>query len=143
VARFIGTANLLPVTVERVAGERATVRLAGNRRGDASTVGCRLAAGDPAILMLRPERLEVVTAEPGANLIALPVTCTDLVFQGAVLRCALRDAESNEIIAHVEATRHDPALRTGASLWLAWPPEAARLLYPEGALAAGDRVMRL
>ncbi len=130
VARFIGTANLLPVTVEHVAGERTTVRLAGNRRGEAATAGCRLAAGERAMLMVRPERLEVVTAEPGAgaNLVALPVTCTDLVFQGAVLRCALRDAESNELIAHVEATRQDPALRTGASLWLAWPPEAARLL---------------
>jgi spermidine/putrescine transport system ATP-binding protein len=138
VARFIGTANLLPVTVERVAGERATVRLAGNRRGEASTAGCRLAAGDPAILMVRPERLEVVMADPGSHLVALPVTCTDLVFQGPVLRCALRDAESNELIAHVEATRHDPALRTGASLWLAWPPEAARLLHPENALAARD-----
>jgi spermidine/putrescine transport system ATP-binding protein len=138
VARFIGTANLLPVTVERVAGERATVRLAGDRRGEASTAGCRLAAGDPAILMVRPERLEVVMADPGSHLVALPVTCTDLVFQGPVLRCALRDAESNELIAHVEATRHDPALRTGASLWLAWPPEAARLLHPENPLAARD-----
>jgi spermidine/putrescine transport system ATP-binding protein len=137
VARFIGAANLLPVTVERVAGERATVRLPGDRRAEASTAGNRLAAGDPALLMVRPERLEVVTAEPGANLVAMPVTCTDLVFQGPVLRCALRDAESNELIAHVKATRDDPALRTGASLWLAWAPEAGRLLHPEDALAAG------
>jgi len=138
VARFIGIANLLPVTVERVAGERATVRLAGDRRGEAPTGSCRFAAGDPAILMVRPERLEPLTTDPGADLVALPVTCTDLVFQGAVLRCALRDAARNELIAHVEATRHDPALRTGASLWLAWAPGAALLLHPDRALAAGD-----
>jgi spermidine/putrescine transport system ATP-binding protein len=131
VARFIGIANLLPVTVERMDGERATVQLPGGRRGEAVTAGRRFAAGESAILMVRPERLHLVTAEPAPDRVALPVTCSDLVFQGAVLRCALRDRAGNELVAHVEAARRDPGLCAGASLWLAWHPDAGRLLHPD------------
>ena len=57
VARFIGSANLIPVTVERAAGGRATVSLPGGRTGD---VGDRRARSSrPAtrrVLMIRPER---------------------------------------------------------------------------------------
>jgi spermidine/putrescine transport system ATP-binding protein len=138
VARFIGTANLLPVTVERIADAWATVRLAGDRQGAVATGARHFAAGAPAILMVRPERLQLASMEPasGSDLVALPVTCTDLVFQGAVLRCALRDTSGNELVAHVEATRREPDLRPGASLWLAWPAAAARLLHPDGPPAA-------
>ena len=61
------------------------------------------------MLMVRPERLELVIGQPGPDLVALPVTCADLVFQGAVLRCALRDPAGNELVAHVEAGRRDRA----------------------------------
>ncbi len=136
VARFIGIANLLQVTVELVARDHATVRFAGGRRGEVTTGGRHFAAGDRAIVMVRPERLQLLAAEP-ADLVALPVTCTDLVFQGAVLRCGLKDAAGHGLVAHVEATPRDPGLRTGAALWLAWPPGAARLLHPDGN-PAGD-----
>jgi spermidine/putrescine transport system ATP-binding protein len=141
VARFIGAANLLDVTVERVAGGRATVRFAGGRRGEVATGGGRFAAGGPAIVMVRPHRLRLLAAEPAPDAVALPVTCTGLVFQGAVLRCELEDAAGHELVAHVEATGRAPDLRTGAALWLAWTPDAARLLRPdERPVAAGSSV---
>jgi ABC-type Fe3+/spermidine/putrescine transport system ATPase subunit len=87
--------------------------------------------------MVRPERLRLHAADPPTDAAALPVTCTDLVFQGAVLRYVLRDARGNELIAHVETTRRDPHVRIGASLWLAWAPDAARLLHPDGAVPTG------
>jgi spermidine/putrescine transport system ATP-binding protein len=136
VARFIGTANLVPVTVDRADGERATVTLPGGRKGEGMTTGFRFAPGDRAILMVRPERLELVVGQPGPDLVALPVTCADLVFQGAVLRCALRDPVGNELVAHVEAGRRDPGFRSGAALWLAWRPEAGRLLHPDAGAGA-------
>jgi spermidine/putrescine transport system ATP-binding protein len=138
VARFIGVANLVPVTITRADGARATVALPGGRGGEAMTTGLRFATGERALLMVRPERLELVAAQPGPELVALPVTCADLVFQGAVLRCALRDAAGNELITHVEAARRDPGVRAGASLWLAWPPEAGRLLRPDATTGAGS-----
>jgi spermidine/putrescine transport system ATP-binding protein len=138
VARFIGVANLVPVTIARADGARATVALPGGRSGEAMTTGIPFAAGERALLMVRPERLELVAAPPGPELVALAVTCSDLVFQGAVLRCALRDAAGTELIAHVEAARRDPGLRAGASLWLAWPSEAGRLLRPDATASAGS-----
>jgi spermidine/putrescine transport system ATP-binding protein len=132
VARFIGIANLLPVTVERTDGERAVVRLPGGRAGEAVTAGRRFTPGEAAILMVRPERLQLSATEPPPHLVSLQVTCADLVFQGAVLRCALRDAAGNELVAHVEASHRDPGMCAGAALWLAWPPAAGRLLHPDG-----------
>jgi spermidine/putrescine transport system ATP-binding protein len=131
VARFIGHANLLPVEVERANGERATVQLPGSRRASVMTHGREFAAGARALLMLRPERLEVAAAAPAGERPSLPVTCTDLVFQGAVQRCALRSASGDELVAHIESDRPVPEARPGAALWIHWDPDAARLLHPE------------
>ena len=67
VARFIGSANLMPVVVEGTAGGRASLRLPGAHRGEAPTGALRFAAGEAALLMVRPERLEVRTGEPRAG----------------------------------------------------------------------------
>ena len=132
VARFIGSANLIPVTVESTAGGRATLRLPGGVRADAATDGRSFAAGAPALLMIRPERLEIGPSEPPPGLQGLPVTCTDLVFQGAVRRCALRDPAGGELIDYLEASQLQPGVRPGAALWVRWHPDAARLLHPDG-----------
>jgi spermidine/putrescine transport system ATP-binding protein len=132
VARFIGSANLIPVTVESTAGGRATLRLPGGVRADAATDGRSFAAGAPALLMIRPERLEIGPSEPPAGQQGLPVTCTDLVFQGAVRRCALRDPAGGELIDYLEASQIQPGVRPGAALWVRWHPDAARLLHPDG-----------
>jgi len=131
VARFIGNANLIPVVVERANGGRATLRLPGGRLGEAATGGRSFAPGAPAVLMIRPERLEVGPSEPPPERLGLPVTCTDLVFQGALLRCALRDQAGGELIDYLEASRQQPGVRPGASLWVSWERDAARLLHPD------------
>ena len=113
VARFIGSANLIPVVVERATDGRATLRLPGGRLGEAATGGRSFTPGAPALLMIRPERLEVAPHEPPPERLGLPVTCTDLVFQGALLRCALRDASGGELIDYLEPSRHPPGVRSG------------------------------
>ena len=129
VARFIGSANLIPVVVERAAGGRATLRLPGGRLGEVATGGRSFAPGAPALLMVRPERLEVGPQEPSPERLGLPVTCTDLVFQGAVLRCVLRDPAGGELIDTLAASRQPPGVVPGASLWVSWERDAARLLH--------------
>ena len=131
VARFIGSANLIPVVVEQTQNGRATLRLPGGRLGEAATGGRRFETGAPALLMIRPERLEVAPHEPPPERLGLPVTCTDLVFQGALLRCALRDPAGGEQIDYLEASRQPSGVRPGASLWVSWERDAARLLHPE------------
>jgi len=141
VARFIGSANLIPVTVERTAGGRATVALPGGRRAEALTGGVELPAGSPALLMVRPERLHVGVGEPGPGRVGLPMTCTDLVFQGAQLRCALRDAYGPELVAHIEADEPREGVAPGAQLWVSWPIEAGRVIPTEkDAAPAGESV---
>jgi spermidine/putrescine transport system ATP-binding protein len=129
VARFIGSANLIPVTVEKTANGRATLCLPGGRRGEVPTGGRSFEAGTPALLMIRPERLELAASEPPPELLGLPVTCTDMVFQGAMRRCALRDPSGGELIDYLETSRQAPDVVPGAALWVSWQPDAARLLH--------------
>ena len=131
VARFIGHANLLPVTVERANGASAQIALPGGRHAEVATNGRTFALGAKALLMVRPERLEVCASEPSAERCGMPVTCTDLVFQGAVQRCAVSTAAGDELVAHIETDRPVKEARTGAALWLYWEQSAARLLHPE------------
>ncbi|HEY8123564.1 MAG TPA: ABC transporter ATP-binding protein [Myxococcota bacterium] len=131
VARFIGHANLLPVTVERANGASAVIALPGGRRAEVATHGRAFASGARALLMVRPERLEVCAGEPDAGSSCLPVTCTDLVFQGAVQRCAVNTAAGDELVAHIETDRPVREARAGAALWAYWEPDAVRLLQPE------------
>jgi spermidine/putrescine transport system ATP-binding protein len=128
VARFLGAANLIPVVVEKALGGRASVRLPGGRGGEVPCPGAPFAEGERALLMVRPERIGLASDPPPPERLALPVTCTDRVFQGAVLRCALRGPAGEELVASVEAARPDPALRPGAALWAGFEPDAARLL---------------
>ena len=140
VARFIGSANLIPVVVEQTADGRATLQLPGGRRGAAPTGGRTFAAGEPALLMIRPERLELAASEPPPGRLGLPVTCTDLVFQGPVRRCALRDPAGGELVDYLEASREAPGVRPGAALWVSWEPGAARLLHPDATAPAAAAV---
>jgi spermidine/putrescine transport system ATP-binding protein len=131
VARFIGSANLIAVVVEQSTDGRATLRLPGGRRGEAATGGRRFAPGAPALLMVRPERLELAREEPPEGRLGLPVVCTDLVFQGAQLRCELRDPSGGELIDYLEPSRQPAGVVPGASLWVSWERDAARLFHPD------------
>ncbi len=129
VARFIGSANMIPVVVGHTHNGRAVLQLPGERRAEAPTHGRAFSAGEAALLMVRPEDLELDASEPSSGAIGLPVTCTDLVFQGPVVRCALLDAAGDELIIYLEENEQKPEVRPGAQLWLRWRPEASRLLH--------------
>ncbi|RIL00290.1 MAG: polyamine ABC transporter ATP-binding protein [Proteobacteria bacterium] len=131
VARFLGDANLIPVTVERSASGRAACVLPSGARGDVATHGRRFEPGAPALLMVRPERLALAAHAPAPGRIGVPVTVTDVVFQGALRRCALRDADGGEWIHYLDAAREAPEVVAGAKLWVSWEPDAARLLHPD------------
>jgi len=131
VARFIGHANLLAVTVESATNGDAAITLPGGRRCGVATRERSFSAGAKALLMVRPERLEVSASEPAAGVPCMPVTCIDVLFQGAALRCAVRTPSGDEIVAHIESDRPVAAAKPGAALWLYWEPESARLLHPD------------
>jgi len=130
VARFVGGANLIPVVVEQVASGRASLRLPGGGIGEAATRGRRFAAGAPALLMIRPERLDVASAPP-AGRTALPVLCRDSVFHGAIRALGLQDAAGGNLTAHLDASGERPGAVPGATLWASWDAREAILFHPE------------
>jgi spermidine/putrescine transport system ATP-binding protein len=132
VARFIGSANLIAVTIEQSGGGRAIVSLPGGRRGEVSSGAREFAVGTSALLMVRPERLELAATEPPPEGLGMQVVCTEVVFQGAVRRCALRDPAGGEVVLYLDAVRDAFDVAPGASLWVSWSAGAGRLLEPEG-----------
>jgi spermidine/putrescine transport system ATP-binding protein len=130
IARFVGIANLLPVTIERAGGAHAQVRLAGDRRAEAPTGGRGFVPNASAILMIRPEWMRFSTAEPAADTPSLPVTIVDVVFQGERLRVAMRDGDDNELVAHIATAQRQGGQQTraGARAWVCWDAANALLL---------------
>ncbi len=136
VAGFIGSANLIPVDVLRVDGERALVRF-GAREMETPTCSDSLKAGDPGVLMIRPERIKLLAAPPEGRWNAVQATVTEIVFQGPVLRCLLHDDAGHEILVHIDDDERPEHLAKGARLWAAWDVPGARLLpSPAGATSA-------
>ncbi len=130
VAGFIGTANLIPATVERVSGGRALVQLAAGGRAEVPTGAAHFAPGDAALVMVRPERLRLALAERDGQVNAIAATLKELIFQGPVLRCVLSDSTDTEIVANVSPDQRPAGLERGARLWATWETAAACLLTP-------------
>ncbi|MGA1258557.1 MAG: ABC transporter ATP-binding protein, partial [Ilumatobacteraceae bacterium] len=85
VAGFIGSANLLPATVESNSGQQLHVRTTGGALLNVPQGDATFSVGDRVCVMLRPERLQpaqsITTAGSGVE-----GTLTDLVYQGATAR---------------------------------------------------------
>jgi spermidine/putrescine transport system ATP-binding protein len=134
VAGFIGTANLLPGTVRGTDGGTTIVDLRSGGCAAGAAVEL-LAPGAEATAMLRPERLVLSVDEP-ATPEKLPVHVADLIFQGPVVRAALRASDGTTLVAHIGPEQHDlPLLRLDDRLWVTWRPGSAYILGE--ALATG------
>jgi spermidine/putrescine transport system ATP-binding protein len=131
VANFIGSANLIPATIESVQGERAAVVVARDHRIEVPAGRWGPRAGSAATVMVRPERLRVSATGGGSGgTVALPTTVQYVVFQGPVVRCDLRAADGTVIVVHVGPDDNMPDVRPGQTLWVNWDVDAARLLPP-------------
>jgi len=130
VAGFIGTANLLPVSVNRVDADLVTVdSRTGSQfviRGNSSA--CR--PGQDVTLMIRPERLSVSAA--GNN--GIQATLTGMVFQGPVLRCEAVTTAGASLVAHVGPHELAEGVRPGHDVTLSWDSDAG-FLVPESITA--------
>jgi spermidine/putrescine transport system ATP-binding protein len=129
VANFIGSANLIPATVTEVRGSLATAVIARDYRLEVPAGTWGASAGGGAWVMVRPERL-LLSADGRPGEPALATTVTSVVFQGPVVRCALRAADGTQIVAHVGPGQALPSLRPGQTLYVGWETGAARLLPP-------------
>jgi len=126
VARFVGAANLLPVAVLARHGARASVRLASGATLDAScdpdSAGAPAAAGDHAVLLVRPEDL-LLASEAPPHAAILDAVVRAVLFQGATVRYLLATPHGVEITAVASAAR--PPANEGERVRLAIRPGAA------------------
>jgi spermidine/putrescine transport system ATP-binding protein len=132
VAGFIGSANLLPGTLDAVEDGRARVRLDSGALVE--TAGETLAQpGDPVTVMLRPERLSP-RPDGSDDGRAVSGTVRQVIFQGSELRLLVDLSDGTEVVATVEADGESAALQQGAPITLGWAPDAPYLLRGRSAI---------
>ncbi|MFZ4515309.1 MAG: ABC transporter ATP-binding protein [Acidimicrobiia bacterium] len=126
VAGFIGQANVWPVVITEVHGDNADAKIADLRVS--GHVEGALRANDHAVFMVRPERVHVSIEAPAASKTSMRCHVIDYVFQGPVVRFALRAPDGTEVAAYVGAEHHLPLLHPGDEVWASWDHDAARLI---------------
>ncbi len=127
VAGFIGQANLWRTTVDSAQNGRADVHI-GDQRVTGSVNGPMFHPGDAVTFMVRPERVKVSLVEPPLSGASISCEVIDYVFQGPVLRFALRSPDGSEIAAYVGADEGLPSLRPGDRVFASWDHGAALVL---------------
>lgn len=128
VAAFIGESNLLDVIVREVGTPTGLVETAG--QSIPARLHPNLSVGQPATLVLRPEHVRVVKAEPGNGWYTSSSIVTGITYQGATLRFAL-DFHGKSIVSETHNDPDAPKLDIGQMVNIAWPSDAA-LVLPEG-----------
>ena len=132
VAGFIGTANLMPGTLEAVAADSVEVRLDGGSlvRVDGAT---EARPGDPATVMIRPERLNAAleASEDGRSVAG---TVRHVIYQGADTRLIVDLADRTEVVATIETDDDLPNVAPGDTIALNWAADAPYLLRGRSAV---------
>ncbi len=134
VARFIGENNRLSGTVERIAADDCTVRLA-----DGSAVAARAmdvaAAGSPVTVSIRPERVvlrhagEGAAASPSAN--CLRARVLEVIYLGDHVRARLALAGRDDFVAKLPIAGLDLSLAPDVELEAGWQPADCLAFRPE------------
>ena len=124
VAGFIGSANLLPGTLE-TGGDNPVALLDSGERIALRDAGDAM-PGNPITVMLRPERLEASLDAPidGHGVRAV---VKDVIFQGSNLRL-IAMAGTTEVLATVETAAGSRLPAVGDAITLRWAPDAPYLL---------------
>ncbi len=127
VARFIGESNLLEAAFESIADQTGLVRVDGSVipacRAD-SVAG--LAPGSPVRIMVRPEKIRLLTAE------GLTGTLESHAYLGETTRWTIRLDGGQEVSA-LEQNSGDATLarkRIGERVAISWEPDCAVVLRP-------------
>ena len=105
VAGFIGSANLLPGTLESVDDGRSLVRLDNGQVPVEVSRFDRASAGDPVTVMLRPERLSAHRAGRSDDGRSLTGVVENVIFQGSERRLIVELADRTEMVATIDRRR--------------------------------------
>jgi spermidine/putrescine transport system substrate-binding protein len=132
VAGFIGSANLLPGTLQGAGTDSATVVLDSGTRIAVQSSGAAF-DGDPVTVMLRPERLTAVSgATPDGR--SFTGTIRDVIFHGSDIRLLVDLPHGTEVVAKVVSDDDLPPLEHGLPITLGWAPDAPYVLRGRSAI---------
>jgi spermidine/putrescine transport system ATP-binding protein len=132
VAGFIGSANLLPGTVESVNGNEHAVKLMGGSTVRVHQTNMNYAVGQRVSLMLRPESLNPTT-DRSADGLGLEGVLTDRVYEGATERLVVRLADGTEVVCLADSDSSAAHKVVGAAVSVRWGANQGYLLdgWPE------------
>ena len=134
VARFIGENNRFDGHLETVAGDRCTVRIAGDAAIEGA-LACPLPAGSRVTVSLRPERVQIAAAGhtisrvPGRHLTG---TLREVIYLGDHVRArvSLPGNDDFTVKRPIDEAHRLPAI--GGTVELAFLPEHCRTFAHEG-----------
>jgi len=129
VAGFIGTSNLLTGTVARVSGDSAVIEPSGDERIIVPVRHAAVGSGSQIELTVRPEKIELSTAEPQSDRCALRGTVTEVVYLGTSTNFSVTTTTGADMVVFQQnsATAASIAAR-GDSVWLSWQPHHSYMI---------------
>ena len=131
VAGFIGQANLWPGAVRERSASRATFEAFGGVALPATCASHDLTTGQPATLMVRPERVTVTTTDPTVDRTAGErARSTTSPSRAPWSVWSLRAPDGTPIVAHVSHDADLPLLRPGDTVFATWSVDAGCVLPP-------------
>ena len=129
VAQFIGENNKLPGTIETVGEGAATVRLETGEIIAATPVNVDR-AGQPTLVSIRPERVELDASRLSADAHAIEAQVLEVIYMGDILRTRLRVAGSEEFVIKTRNAADQRQLQPGSTVKIGWATQDARALDP-------------
>ena len=124
VAQFLGESNILDATVRQVG---ATMTLAGPSGMELRGHGDASAAGEPAKVVIRPERLRLLGEREAAENVAVG-TLRETVFAGGVTRFFVALPDGPVLSAKQLSAGGDKEPKIGDTVRLGWSAEHALVL---------------
>jgi spermidine/putrescine transport system ATP-binding protein len=128
VADFIGSLNVLELTVDELVGAYAVVRLGEGERVIVAA-GPDTRSGDALRIAMRPEQVQIEQLESVANDggSRLHGTIAEIVFLGMYTQFHV-DTRAGRVVSHRLADESLGGLEVGSEVALDWAPEHASLL---------------
>jgi spermidine/putrescine transport system ATP-binding protein len=125
VAGFIGTSNLLSGTVATVDGDRAVISYGPGERIIVPLRSVAVRAGEEIELSVRPEKIDMATAEPnGTDRCVVRGVVTEVVYLGTSTNYNIATSSGASLVVFDQnaANAEDIATR-GDSVFLTWNPQ--------------------
>ncbi|AZQ69167.1 ABC transporter ATP-binding protein [Silicimonas algicola] len=127
VAQFIGENNTLSGVIDKIDGDRCTVRLTSGDLIDAKPVNVTK-PGEKTLVSIRPERVEFNKDRlmPGAH--TLKAEVLEFIYMGDIFRTRLRVAGKDDFVVKTRNAPDQARLEPGRQIEIGWLPSDCRAL---------------